>query len=457
MHPMNADDRRRAEVPAVMPDERQTLPMDSGKLGLPRWQAGDPQPGDKRARSMPPVRSCEPGDPSPWWLQPWRLSCAAALAACPPTTREAERRLAAVQPQAYSRTRNQLDGAVTGLSPYVTHGLLPLTRAASELRARYGLDCSDKLIQEFGWRAYGRHVWRHAGDGIFQNLHDGPLPEAAYCAELPADVRHGCTGVPVIDRAVRTLYASGSLHNHARMWLASYLVHARKVHWRAGADWMWAHLLDGDLASNHLAWQWVAGTGSAKPYLFNAGNVARFAPQGWHSFGTVIDRDYPDLAALSRSPTVAYAEPGNHAAITPPALFGTPPLDAGFRTPDAADVADRDVWLLHPWSLGDPPAGSLAVAVVDPAFHDRWPWSALRWAWLLDRLMDVADLRWAASPDVCAQALRNARSVRGVADPHLGDGAATLGLSPSPALFCEPTKRCTSFSAWWSRVEGFAG
>jgi deoxyribodipyrimidine photo-lyase len=51
-------------------------------------------------------------------------------------------------------------------------------------------------------------------------------------------------------------------------------------------------LLDGDLASNHLSWQWVAGTGSSKPYLFNADNVARYAPAPWHSQGSVIDQSY---------------------------------------------------------------------------------------------------------------------------------------------------------------------
>ncbi|MFX7866419.1 FAD-binding domain-containing protein, partial [Acinetobacter baumannii] len=81
----------------------------------------------------------------------------------------------------------------------------------------------------------------------------------AYAAEVPLDVREGRTGVPVVDEAVRVLYRTGLLHNHARMWLASYLVHLRKLHWRAGADWLYGHLLDGDLASNHLSWQWVAG------------------------------------------------------------------------------------------------------------------------------------------------------------------------------------------------------
>jgi deoxyribodipyrimidine photolyase len=50
-------------------------------------------------------------------------------------------------------------------------------------------------------------------------------------------------------------------------------------HWRAGADWLVLHLLDSDLASKHLSWQWVAGTASHKPCLFNAENVARYAPR----------------------------------------------------------------------------------------------------------------------------------------------------------------------------------
>jgi deoxyribodipyrimidine photo-lyase len=86
------------------------------------------------------------------------------------------------------------------------------------------------------------------------------------------------------------------------MWLASYVVHVRKVDWRIAADWLYGHLLDGDLASNHLSWQWVAGTGSSKPYLFNADNVARYAPAPWHSSGSVIDQSYEALDRLAREP-----------------------------------------------------------------------------------------------------------------------------------------------------------
>ena len=194
-----------------------------------------------------------------------------------------------MRPAAYARTRNALDGAVSGLSPYLTHGFVSLADVLAGVATRHALSVQHKFVFELGWRAYFRHVWQHRGEAILQSLHEGPLPDAAYARELPADIRQGCTGVPVVDQAVRALYATGTLHNHARMWLASYVVHVRKVHWRCGADWLYGHLLDGDLASNHLSWQWVAGTGSRKPYLFNADNVARYAPASWHSPGSVID------------------------------------------------------------------------------------------------------------------------------------------------------------------------
>jgi deoxyribodipyrimidine photo-lyase len=180
------------------------------------------------------------------------------LHAYPPTRAAALARAQRIRPDAYARTRNHLDGAVTGLSPYLTHGVLTLPELLAQVLERHALPVQHKLVFELGWREYFRHVWRHVGDGILESLHPGPLPEGCYAPEVHADIRSASTGVPVIDQAVRTLYATGTLHNHARMWLASYVVHVRRVHWRAGADWLVAHLLDGDLASNHLSWQWPA-------------------------------------------------------------------------------------------------------------------------------------------------------------------------------------------------------
>ena len=104
-----------------------------------------------------------------------------------PTLSAARDRIAAVQPAAYARTRNALDGAVSGLSPYITHGFVTLAQVLVGVAARHALDVQHKFVQELGWRAYFRHVWQHRGDGILHSLHDGPLPEGAYAVALPAE------------------------------------------------------------------------------------------------------------------------------------------------------------------------------------------------------------------------------------------------------------------------------
>lgn len=358
----------------------------------------------------------------------------------PPTREAALARLAAVDAAAYARTRNHLQGAVTGLSPYVTHGLLSVPECLAALH----LPVEHKLVYEFGWREYFRHVWDHRGDGILESLHEGPLPERAYACVLPDDIRAGATGVPVIDQAVRTLYATGTLHNHARMWLASYVVHGRKVHWRAGADWLYAHLLDGDLASNHLSWQWVAGTGSHKPYLFDAANVARFAPRAWHSQGSAIDltRDAWDVLAFSAERLPA----GCGRAVTEPALSHAP--EAG-TAPTPLEVPN--VWLAHPWSLGEAPAGAEVVAVVIREAHADRPWSTHRWDWVLARLAALSGRLWVGSAAEVAAALQGAGRVRTAANPHIDRWLpAVAERVPEPRHFRAVPTLCGSFSRWWS-------
>ncbi len=373
----------------------------------------------------------------------------------PPTLAAAQARLDAVRPGDYARSRNHLQGAVTRLSPYITHGFLSLPQVLRSVLQRHTLDLEHKFIYELGWREYFHHVWAHEGDDILQSFHAGPLPDAAYARELPADIRQARTGIPVIDEAVRTLYTTGWLHNHARMWLASYVVHMRKVHWRAGADWLYAHLLDGDLASNHLSWQWVAGTGSHKPYLFNADNVARYAPAEWHSPGTAIDQSYEalDRVAFSAKPCkperLAPAE-----GTSEPALFTRPPAP-GFLPPDMAAVQGRTVQLTHAWNLGEPgpqAPGVVRVGVVVEDFHRAWPWSAARWQFVATRLQDSCDLLWCADAASLRTALASAAAVRGVADAHLGQQVHWPGLAAPPRLFAPVNVRCRSFSQYWNRV-----
>lgn len=366
-------------------------------------------------------------------------------------------RIAAVDVAHYGATRNSLDGAVSGLSPYITHGIVTAREVFHAIRERQPIGVQHKFVAELGWRSFHRHVWQHRGDAIFASIHDGPLPDSKYDITFPDDVRHARTGVPAIDEAVWQLYATGYLHNHARLWLASYLVHVRKLHWRIGADWLYAHLLDGDLASNHLSWQWVAGTGSSKPYLFNAENVERFGTMAWHSRGTAIDISYEALDALARDASRRGAEPGEHGdGIPEPALTSVPPR-ALSNTPDPGYVDGKDVWLVHPWALGKAPETlsphCVRLGIIVSDFHARWPWSERRWNFVSEAMLAITDRCWHADARTLEVALSGARSVRTVAEPHLQEWLPHMARAEAvAALFPNVDEACASFSKWWSRV-----
>jgi len=377
----------------------------------------------------------------------------------PPTRDEALVRIAAVQPAEYSRSRNALNGAVTQLSPYITHGFVSLPEVLKGVRSKHQLKPEDKLVFELGWREYYRHVWQHRGDEIFKSLHEGVLPEDAYADDIPADILQACTGVPAIDVSVKTLYATGYLHNHARMWLASYMVHLRKVHWRVGANWMYGHLLDGDLASNHLSWQWVAGTGSQKPYLFNAENVARFAPSAWHSSGSVIDSTYEKLDQIARSAsTVTSSSPAAKSdGIDEPFLFTQAPDSLHLGAPNLASVSGRDVWLVHPWSLGELPkdlsASTVILGVYFAEFHTAWPWSEKRWQFVNSRMSELTTVCWFGSTSSIVAALKSARQVNGLSEAHVSGYLPTHLMGEiTPCLFPQIDRRCDSFAKWWKIV-----
>jgi deoxyribodipyrimidine photo-lyase len=269
------------------------------------------------------------------WLAPWFPGLSGDASPRRGGRREAERLLEEIDPQAYGTSRNHLAGAVTGLSPYIRHGVLSLaevrdavlakvappsgssepepaagppipadTRAHSLERGgshRFGAESlrrdgapasaarrswhgaprhpGESLIRQLAWRDYWQRLWAQWGEAVHHDRE--PLktghPPGDYANDLPADLATGTTGLACIDAFVADLVGSGWLHNHARLWLASYVVHWRRLRWQLGARWFHAHLLDADGASNSLSWQWVASSFSSKPYIFNRANLERFA------------------------------------------------------------------------------------------------------------------------------------------------------------------------------------
>jgi deoxyribodipyrimidine photo-lyase len=186
-----------------------------------------------------------------------------------------ENRLLEIDPVKYAATRNHKNGAVTHLSPFISRGVISTRQVYEHLQS---LDLpwykKEKLIQELAWRDYWQQVWIAKKDRIRQDLKNVQTPISNY--QIPKAIIHANTGIFEVDHAIEQLYASGYMHNHMRMYVASICCNIAHSHWLEPAKWMYGHLLDGDLASNFLSWQWVAGTFSNKKYYANQNNINNF-------------------------------------------------------------------------------------------------------------------------------------------------------------------------------------
>lgn len=197
--------------------------------------------------------------------------------------------------------------------------------------------------------------------------------------------------------------------------------------------------------------------------------MARYAPAAWHSPGSVIDVSYEALDRLARQPAPRWPSqpaprpasdhktpPGNRAVVEP-RLGAEPPDELGLTAPDAAVVTGRDVWLVHPWRLGELPAAlpadTVVIGVFLADFHRAWPWSERRWRFVGSRMAALAAERWHGDAAAIGAALASARSVRSIVEPHLAPWLARLAAcEAAPALFPSVDRRCDAFSSWWGRA-----
>lgn len=199
----------------------------------------------------------------------------------------------------YGKTRNYLDGEITKLSPFISRGLLSTKEVAEIILSKYSFKEAEKFLQQVLWREYFYKVWEFHGDEVFNDLEKAQ--ENCHYKNIPDSVLAFYTGIEALDKGVQDLYKTGYIHNHMRLYLASLIVNIGCYHWLFPAKWMYYHLLDGDIASNMLSWQWVSGTGSKRKYYANQDNINHFSKT--NQLGTFLDKDYEELVAME-VPTV---------------------------------------------------------------------------------------------------------------------------------------------------------
>lgn len=204
-------------------------------------------------------------------------------------------RIEKIDPVGYGITRNYLNGKVTYLSPYISRGVLSTRQIAQHvMQLDYQPHQILRLIQELAWRDYFQRVWQQLGDDIFEDIRMNRTAIRSH--KIPKAILGGTTGIEAVDQGIQSLLQTGYMHNHLRMYVASISCNIAKTHWRQPAHWMYYHLLDGDLASNTLSWQWVAGTFSSKKYYCNQENINQYC--GTKQKGTFLDSPYMDLPTM---------------------------------------------------------------------------------------------------------------------------------------------------------------
>jgi deoxyribodipyrimidine photo-lyase len=393
------------------------------------------------------------------------------MSAFPPGRSAALTRLAAFEPAGYTGSRNMLDGSVSRLSPYLRHGILELAEVRDAVLAR-GLASRtvEKFLQELGWRDYWRRIYGLIGERVGDDLEPGTSgwPPGSYAEELPYDIQSAHTGLACMDAFVGDLVETGYLHNHARMWFASYLVHHRRVSWRSGARFFETHLLDGDPASNRLSWQWIAGTFSERPYLFNRENLERYTRSAYCGGCPRASIDCPFEAGYDelRSRLFRSMPETPRARLT---------LDAPADPAPPALEAQRPIIWAHTDALSDENVARRAfpeapvIFAWDAELREAEPWSFARTAFvegaLAEMRIDVRDEGDAAGALLAFARMHHADAVVMVDTPDPGLRAIAarvatnlrvIAIPPPPFSVLDKPTDLRRFSRYWKRAAASA-
>ena len=185
--------------------------------------------------------------------------------------------------------------ATSRLSPYLHFGCLSPAELVHRATERGGPG-AEAFVRQVAWRDFHRQVLADRPAAA----HDDYRPRGDRWRDDGGETaawRAGRTGYPLVDAAMRQLAAQGWMHNRGRLITAGFLAKTLYLDWRVGARHFLDLLVDGDVASNQLNWQWVAGTGaSTRPnQVFNPLVQAR----RFDARGDYVRRWVPELAEIS--------------------------------------------------------------------------------------------------------------------------------------------------------------
>ena len=217
-----------------------------------------------------------------------------------------------INPVKYAHSRNYIDGQVNYLSPYISRGVISTKQVLESLQGKgYSFEQLEPLIQQLCWRDYFQRIAQVKDI----NTEIKQVQEQVKHHTIPLSILEAKTGIQAIDQSIETLFESGYMHNHSRLYLAALTCNIGKSHWLHPAKWMYYHLLDGDWASNACSWQWVAGANSSKKYYANQENINKYTASTQRN--TYLDTSYEVLPEMEIPASLTTTEEFNFKITLP--------------------------------------------------------------------------------------------------------------------------------------------
>ncbi|KAH7425919.1 hypothetical protein KP509_11G077400 [Ceratopteris richardii] len=249
----------------------------------------------------------------------------------------------------YSANRRKVDSATTSLlSPHLHYGEISVRKIVHDVRTKQVLWCKegkvdaeenvDLFLRSIGFREYSRYLSFN-----FPFTHERSLLSSLKFFPWRLDEGHfkawrqGRTGYPLVDAGMRELWATGWLHNQIRVIVSSFFVKFLHLPWRWGMKYFWDTLLDADLESDILGWQYI--TGSLRDgHELNRIHNPQIEGDKLDPYGEYVRRWLPEL---SRLPT----EWIHHPWDAPPSVLRAAGIELGSNYPrpivEIAGVRDR--------------------------------------------------------------------------------------------------------------------
>jgi deoxyribodipyrimidine photo-lyase len=186
------------------------------------------------------------------------------------------------------------DDDTSRLSPYLHFGALSPLELVLEA-GRTGEPAARAFVRQVAWRDFYAQLLASRPEVTTDDYRPRGDRWHRSDEELTA-WKEGRTGYPIVDAGMRQLAREGWMHNRARLIVAHFLCKTLYIDWREGAAHFVDLLLDADVSSNTMNWQWAAGTGTDS--RFNRTYNVVLQARRHDPRGTYVRRFVEELADL---------------------------------------------------------------------------------------------------------------------------------------------------------------